>query len=191
MEAGATNIRAADNERGFYCGACHDGKRIFRGRKIFAACADRQTGKENADCRRCHSLGTHASGEFDFEQFAGKFPLDPSGKWIDWEKAEADGMVTPVDVMEGISVKRRPLPVPKDFSIVSRGGWMPDITFSHKKHADWNGCELCHPDIFDIRRGGTKYSMIRISGGEYCGVCHDKVAFPVGDCAKCHITPVR
>jgi hypothetical protein len=44
---------------------------------------------------------------------------------------------------------------------------MPDIIFSHKKHTVWNGCELCHPDIFmGVKRGTVKYSMVDISQGQ-------------------------
>ena len=30
MEAKATGINASSNREGFYCGACHDGKKLFR-----------------------------------------------------------------------------------------------------------------------------------------------------------------
>jgi len=29
MKAETTDIKAADNINGYYCGACHDGKRVF------------------------------------------------------------------------------------------------------------------------------------------------------------------
>jgi hypothetical protein len=39
---------------------------------------------------------------------------------------------------------------------------MPNVTFSHKKHALWNGCELCHPDIFpSVKKGTIEYSMFQ------------------------------
>jgi c(7)-type cytochrome triheme protein len=67
---------------------------------------------------------------------------------------------------------------------------MPDIVFSQKIHAVQNGCELCHPEIFDAKKGETKYSMQDIFAGKYCGACHEKVAFPFYDCQLCHMKPV-
>jgi c(7)-type cytochrome triheme protein len=56
----------------------------------------------------------------------------------------------------------------------------------------WNGCEVCHPEIYPSTKSGTKKtSMIGISAGESCGVCHTKVAFPIADCERCHVKPVR
>jgi c(7)-type cytochrome triheme protein len=80
----------------------------------------------------------------------------------------------------------------KDFLIEIRASWMDKVLFSHKKHAVWNGCEVCHPEIFpNVKRGATKYSMLEIVNGEYCGVCHDKVAFSLRDCQRCHTQPVE
>ena len=63
---------------------------------------------------------------------------------------------------------------------------MPDIIFSHEKHAVWNGCELCHPQIFGIKSTSTVYEMQEIFEGTYCGACHGKVAFMNMDCQACH-----
>jgi c(7)-type cytochrome triheme protein len=69
---------------------------------------------------------------------------------------------------------------------------MSNILFSHKKHTVWNGCEVCHPEIFpSARRGTVKYSMLQVSAGAYCGVCHTTVAFPLFDCERCHKSSVR
>jgi c(7)-type cytochrome triheme protein len=69
---------------------------------------------------------------------------------------------------------------------------MPDIIFSHAKHTVWNGCELCHPEIFvGVKKGATKYSMVEIFEGKYCGACHVTVAFPLIDCGRCHTRPVQ
>jgi c(7)-type cytochrome triheme protein len=80
----------------------------------------------------------------------------------------------------------------RDVPIESKATWMPDVLFSHKKHALWNGCEVCHPEIFpSTKRGTIKYSMFQIWDGQYCGVCHGKVAFPLRDCQRCHTKPVQ
>ncbi len=192
MEADATKISASSNMKGFHCGACHNGTRLFEGRKIFASCAQNFTREEEARCERCHSLGKNVKRDYEFNTFIGRMPRKGLGNGVDWEEAENRGFIKPVDFLEGISIKRTPLKMDKDVSIESRSGWMSDVLFSHKKHARWNGCEVCHPEIFPSTKKGTiRYSMLQISAGEYCGVCHDKVAFPIIDCQRCHTKPVH
>lgn len=192
MKAGGTEITAADNQRGYYCGACHDGRRQHDGQPIFAACV-KQMGKEELQrCGRCHRVGRDTAREQAFAEFAAGLPKGHSGNGIDWEKAEASGQVEPLQYLEGVSVKRPGLAVQKDFALEPKVAGMPETIFSHQKHTVWNGCELCHPEIFvGIKRGTTKYTMIELFEGKYCGVCHDKVAFPQTDCQRCHAKPVQ
>lgn len=190
MEAGGTNIRAADNISGQYCGVCHNGKMVFGSKKIFAACAAKPAPGDSERCKKCHAREKERKKEYDFARFTEKFPKNGFGNRIDWEKAEEDGYIKPVEFLQTISVKRQPLPAQKDFSLESKSTWMPDIKFSHKKHVLWMGCETCHPEIFSVKRGSTKFSMLEISSGKYCGACHDKVAFPLNDCQRCHVDPV-
>lgn len=191
MDAGETNISAATNKGGFYCGSCHNGTRLHAGRKIFGACSDKITDEDVKRCDKCHSSGKKAVREHDYSTFSKKMPKKTGGL-IDWEEAEAQGIIKPVDFLEGVSVKRQPLKMEKELTIESRGGWMSDVMFSHKKHAFWNGCEVCHPEIFPSTKKGTvKYTMFQISDGQYCGVCHTKVAFPLFDCGRCHAKPVQ
>jgi c(7)-type cytochrome triheme protein len=185
MTAGTTSVSAADNMQGRYCGTCHDGKKKFNGNTLFAACAKEATGI----CEKCHSPKKDADREASFQRFAGKMPTDRFGNRINWEKAEADGLLTLADSLEGLPKKRTPLAKQKDFTLETKLAGIPEIIFSHRKHAVWNGCEMCHPDIFGIKKGAVKYSMVEISAGQYCGVCHDKVAFPIRDCQKCHLKP--
>ncbi len=192
MNAGDTDITAAMNRQGLYCGACHDGKRPVGDKKMFAACSEGVSKEESSRCDRCHSLGKKVKKEYDFAAFAEKLPKAVLGNQIDWELAEEKGLIKPVDFLEGVSRKRTPLQAQKDFSIKVKASWMDKVLFSHKKHAIWNGCEVCHPEIFpNVKKGATKYSMFQIVNGQYCGVCHDKVAFPLRDCQRCHTEPVE
>ena len=192
MKAGTTGIRADDNIKGFYCGTCHDGKRSIGGKKVFEACSKNFSRESFGRCQRCHSVGRNVKPEYDFAAFTEKFPKERFGNGIDWEKAEDSGIVKPIDHLEGVSIKRPPLKIQKDFELNPQIQGMPDIIFSHKKHTVWNGCELCHPEIFlGIKRGQTKYSMADIFQGKYCGVCHVNVAFPLLDCQRCHAKPVN
>jgi c(7)-type cytochrome triheme protein len=194
MQAGGTRIRAADNSHGLYCGTCHNGVRLFANKPIFKSCPetiDKAT-KIGENCDRCHSLGKEVKKEYDFKTFTKNFPKKGLGNGIDWEEAEVKGYIKPADYVEGVSIKKPPLKAQKDFAIESKGTWMSDVIFSHKKHAFWNGCEVCHPEIFpSVKKGTTKYSMFQIYEGEYCGVCHINVAFPLIECQRCHTRPVR
>jgi c(7)-type cytochrome triheme protein len=105
--------------------------------------------------------------------------------------AEEEGFIKPIDYLEGVSIKRKSIQIPNDFTLSSKVEGMTDIVFSHRKHVVWNGCEVCHPEIFvGVKKGATKYSMVEIYDGRYCGVCHISVAFPLLDCQRCHINPV-
>jgi c(7)-type cytochrome triheme protein len=188
MKAGATNIKAADNMKGLYCGACHDGQRLTDGRSLFESCGKAFVEKA---CVRCHSLGKGVRPELDFAGFAKSLPRERFGNGIDWERAEIEKRISPSDYLEGISIKRAPITAQKDFALAAKLQGMPDIVFSHAKHTVWNGCEVCHPDIFAVKKGGTKFTMVQIFEGQSCGACHASVAFPLIDCQRCHAKPVQ
>jgi c(7)-type cytochrome triheme protein len=191
MKAGATGIKAADNMKGYYCGTCHNGKMVSGGKKIFEACAAKAPGTDMTRCERCHSQGKAVKKEYDFYAFSAKLPKERFGNGINWEKAEEEGLLKLVDFIEGVSIKKPSLTIQKDFSLGSKVAGMPDIIFSHKKHTVWNGCEVCHPELFvGVKKGATKYSMVEIFEGKYCGACHVTVAFPLTDCQRCHTRPV-
>jgi c(7)-type cytochrome triheme protein len=192
MRAGSTGIKAIDNERGFYCGSCHNGKLMVDGKSLFQACAPTMTAENHKRCDRCHSLGKNVQTEVDFFQFSAPLPKERFGNGIDWEKAEEMGLIKPATELEGFSGRKNSMATQKDFALNPKVEGMPDIIFSHQKHTVWNGCELCHPDIFvGVKRGNSHYSMVDISEGKSCGACHVSVAFPLTDCQRCHAKPVQ
>lgn len=192
MKAGATEIRAGDNIQGYYCGACHNGKPGPDGKNVFEACSGNESTKDKDRCLRCHSVGMNVTPEYDFRKFTKGFPKGRFGNGIDWEKTQAEGLVKPIDYLEGISIKRDAIAARDDFALSPRIKAMPDIIFSHKKHTVWSGCESCHPEIFiGVKKGITKYSMVEIFEGKFCGVCHTSVAFPLIDCQRCHSKPIQ
>lgn len=192
MVAGSTKLKAADNMKGYFCGTCHNGRTVFGQKKLFASCAKEYTREEYKVCVNCHRLERNAAREEIFYGFAQGMPKETFGNGINWEKAEELGKIKLVDYLEGVSVKKGKLKIQQDFSLNAKVEGMPDIIFSHKKHTVWSGCELCHPEIFvGVKKGSTKYSMVDIFDGKYCGVCHGKVAFPTTDCQRCHSTPVQ
>lgn len=192
MKTGTTTVKALDNMKGYYCGTCHNGKMVFQGVRIFESCSNKFLHEDIKRCDRCHSLGKNVKPEYDFAKFTERFPKERFGNGIDWEKSEADGYIKPADFLEGVSIPRKSLSIQKDFALSPKVEGMPEIIFSHKKHTVWNGCELCHPEIFmGVKKGATKYSMVEIFEGRYCGVCHSTVAFPLIDCQRCHTKPVQ
>jgi c(7)-type cytochrome triheme protein len=191
MKAGGTDVRAADNAAGMYCGACHHEKSKAEGGKVFPSCRAGASA-EAPICARCHSGGSEARREYDFATFTKDLPKGRFGNGIDWEAAEQKRLIKPIDYVEGISMKRAAMPVQKDFALSGKLPGMPDIIFSHAKHTVWTGCEGCHPEIFTgVKRGTTKYTMVEIFEGKYCGACHVSVAFPTLDCQRCHSKPVQ
>jgi c(7)-type cytochrome triheme protein len=192
MKAGGTDIRAADNAAGQYCGACHNAKsKADDGSKIFGACRMPPASATEPTCARCHT-GEGARRDQEFASFARSLPKGRFGNGIDWEQAETKRLIKPADYVEGISMRRAAMPVQKDFALSPKLAGMPDIIFSHAKHTVWSGCEGCHPEIFTgVKRGLTKYTMVEIFDGKYCGACHVTVAFPTLDCQRCHSKAVE
>jgi c(7)-type cytochrome triheme protein len=182
MEAKATGIRAESNQQGFHCGACHDGRKTFEGKPIFAACSNTLTGSQ---CNRCHSVGKVGVRKYEYNSYTAKFPKAAYG--IDWMAAEERGMIKPVDFVEGSSVKKTQMQSREDFAIASGIFWVHPVSFSHEKHSVWNGCELCHPEIFPtVKKSAVQYTMFSNAAGQHCGACHLKVAFPLNNCQMCH-----
>lgn len=193
MTANATDIKAADNMSGDYCGACHNGKTKYDGKKIFPACAQQPVAAEQQKtCERCHSEGKGMTPSEDFSVFVANFPKKRFGNGIDWIEGESMGLLKLVDSLDGVNSKSKLFKNPGDSTIAPQVRGMPDIIFSHDKHGVWNGCELCHPEVFpSVEKGkAAVYSMNEIFEGKYCGACHGKVAFPMVECQRCHSKPV-
>ena len=113
----------------------------------------------------------------------GEFPRDSAGL-TDWVKALKDGHISP---RSDISGKAPPLkPIELDI-LFSDTGAMPNVLFPHKQHTEWLACSNCHPAIFKKKKGSTTIKMDDIFKGEYCGLCHGKIAFaPTKNCMRCH-----
>ena len=61
------------------------------------------------------------------------------------------------------------------------------VAFSHQNHAKKFNCEVCHPVLFQMKKGSSRITMDDINKGNACGKCHNgKTAFSAKDCAKCH-----
>ena len=109
------------------------------------------------------------------------FPRDDRGI-INWVKALDDGLINP---RTGLTGKEKMHAV--DFDVIFQNtASMPYVRFPHRPHTIWLTCQNCHPGIFIPQRGSNPVTMAKIMEGEYCGVCHGKVAFPPYECKRCH-----
>ncbi len=163
MTGGETRVSEEDNRNGLYCGACHDGT------EAFAPEESGTDGETIRNCDRCHSHTKNVELKYDFYDFVEGFPRARFGNRVDWMKAEEEGLVTLKDYLEGISIERADLMSPEDSQIHAQVVGMPSVIFSHEKHTVWSGCELCHPQIFGIRKRAQVYDMQDIFEGRYCG----------------------
>jgi len=112
------------------------------------------------------------------------FPRDDRGV-INWVETLDSGMINP---RTGLTGEEKMHAV--DFDVIFRNtASMPYVRFPHRPHTIWLTCKNCHPKIFIPQRGSNPVTMAAIMAGEYCGVCHGKVAFPPYECKRCHREP--
>jgi len=109
------------------------------------------------------------------------FPRDDRGI-INWVETLDKGLINP---RTGLTGKEKMHAV--DFDVIFQNtASMPYVRFPHRPHTIWLTCKNCHPGIFIPQRGSNPVTMAAIMAGEYCGVCHGKVAFPPYECNRCH-----
>ncbi len=113
------------------------------------------------------------------------FPRDKSGV-IDWVKVLGDGIISP----RASKLGEEEMHV-VDFDVIFKNTQsMPFVRYPHRQHTEWLTCKNCHPKIFLPQKGGNPVTMSAIMQGQFCGVCHGKVAFPPSkNCGRCHSVP--
>ncbi|MDQ1315267.1 MAG: hypothetical protein QG662_1376 [Pseudomonadota bacterium] len=110
-------------------------------------------------------------------------PRSAVGNQVDWVTAMEHKLIDPrANLMPGTRIN-----ILDGDVIMPRTGEMPMVRFSHRVHTEWLDCDNCHEQPFDTKAGGTKgVNMWAILSGEYCGLCHGGVAFPLTECNRCH-----
>lgn len=110
-------------------------------------------------------------------------PKDAVGNRVHWVRALAERLIAPrTNILPETRVNVLDLDV-----ILPRTGEMPMVKFPHRQHTEWLDCSNCHEHLFKSKAGATvKLNMFEILQGEYCGVCHGAVAFPLTECKRCH-----
>lgn len=112
------------------------------------------------------------------------FPADRKGR-VDWVAALRRGVIEPRADLRG----EQQMTVMDLDVVMTDTRAMPYVVFPHKAHTEWLDCRNCHDGIFKPQAGANPISMNEIFKGRYCGVCHDKVAFSVYICERCHSLP--
>ena len=116
------------------------------------------------------------------------FPKDRRGE-VNWVKTLEQGLINPRKSLNDDPWERA-LMTPMDMNILlTNTASMPYVLFPHRQHTEWLACSNCHPAIFTPRKGANPISMTRVLNGEFCGRCHDKVAFSLWVCERCHSVP--
>ncbi len=116
-----------------------------------------------------------------------RLPKDQYGL-VDWAAAIKNGNIKPWDSLEPGAMAAPPFNL--DIVIQTKSNFMADVVFPHYVHTLWLTCTNCHTSIFQMKAGGNPgMTMAKIAAGEYCGACHNRVAFPLTDCNRCHVKP--
>lgn len=121
------------------------------------------------------------------EEATRHLPYDANG-FPDWMKALKNGLIKP---RAGLTGKEKMEVL--DLDIVMRNTKeMPFVKFPHRSHTEWLACANCHPDLFPSKAGASEIRMANIFRGQFCGKCHDRVAFVTFySCDRCHSQPQK
>lgn len=170
MEANATGITETDNREGRFCGACHNGVELFGHNKA-------------EECVYCHNGDIRISTDW-FRELE-KFPSGLHGNMINWTETWKKGLINPKSQLTIPAFTN--LAFSEDLVIESEWAMVSPAVFPHGEHIKWLDCNVCHPFLFDIKKKFTKnFKMATNIDGNFCGVCHMRVAFPLADCNHCH-----
>lgn len=119
-------------------------------------------------------------------------PLDKY-KLVDWVKIIRDGIIDPRWTLELFADPDDEFLFDAQILFETKSNFMDNVIFPHEIHTWWLSCETCHDTvggaIFEQEAGANKVRMASMSRGETCGRCHNRVAFPLADCKRCHNSP--
>ena len=112
-----------------------------------------------------------------------KMPPDVVGSQVRWVQALELGAINPrTNILPDTKIRVLNLDV-----VMPRTGEMPMVVFPHKQHTEWLDCNNCHEHLFKYKAGATTaVNMFEVLQGEYCGLCHGAVSFPLTECRRCH-----
>jgi len=120
---------------------------------------------------------------------AAGLPKDKFGL-IDWAKIVREGLIKPRFSLDPNATDEFP-PLQMDVIIHTKSDYINDVLYPHEIHTWWLKCEVCHPKIFIPAAGQNNITMQGIVKGKWCSRCHNKVAFPLSNCTRCHTVPKK
>jgi len=119
-------------------------------------------------------------------------PLDKY-KLVDWVKIIKEGVIDPRWSLDPEADPADEMIFDAKILFETMSDFMDNVVFPHEPHTWWLKCEACHDSvggpIFEPMAGANKVRMAEMAGGKWCGRCHNKVAFPLADCKRCHNRP--
>jgi len=118
------------------------------------------------------------------EEALSVLPPDTACNKVDWIRALQNGYIKPRSSIQGRTDEEV-----LDLNVLMKGTGarsVPYILFPHKPHTEWLACKNCHEHLFKSEAGATKFTMMEILDGEFCGTCHGAVSFPLTECNRCH-----
>jgi c(7)-type cytochrome triheme protein len=210
LKAGSNDITMSDiSIEHKMCGVCHDGSIAWEALEcdrchsiepgwsagpIQHAINSEEPDKPLIDTRkkRYTKLYVIASGWHPLALTDSGLPLDKYGL-VDWANAVREGIVDPIWNLDPEANKISAKSLDSVIVFEAKGDFMPDVAFPHDIHSFWLQCDICHASkngaIFTDKIGANNVNMIEIAQGKWCARCHDKVAFPISDCSRCHNLP--
>lgn len=109
---------------------------------------------------------------------------DTAGNKVDWVASLQQGLISPRPSLKGDRE-----PEIRETTVLMKNTYpMLLVRFPHKPHTEWMSCETCHDTIFLPEVDANPINMGKILEGEYCGLCHGAVSFPLTECDRCHNT---
>lgn len=125
-------------------------------------------------------------GAKGWQEAAEMLPKDQAGH-VDWMAALKAGVIAPRQAFDPKAPEQPVLDLDVEFA--SSPTKLFKATYPHNPHTRWLACGNCHPGIFPLKKGAQPIvmTMAKIKAGQYCGVCHGRVAFGIeGECGRCH-----
>ena len=107
---------------------------------------------------------------------------DTAGNNVDWTAAVRLGQISPRASLDN----SRDTEILDTVVVMKNSLTLLPVTFPHEAHTAWMSCAMCHDGIFVAENDANDITMAKILAGEYCGVCHGAVSFPLTECNRCH-----
>ena len=78
--------------------------------------------------------------------------------------------------------------VPADKTVTWEGAGLGQVVFDGDEHAEKGyKCDVCHPSLFQMKKGSAKITLASHTNAQFCGACHNgNAAFSTDNPKKCY-----